>query len=241
MNEREPVNPESKPTEMPFWAMVVGIFTNPAAVFGHIKTKPNWLLPFAIIVLVAGLFTYSTSAQQKQMQKEFINNTTMIPESMKADYLEELETQTYVEEKVYPILGVAVKSILEILLIAAVLMFLGNFVFAGELKFKDNMALYAWSGLISSLALLVKLPVVLSKDTMLVFTSLAVFADSSDMQSFSFQILNAIDVFVIWKLIVMAIGFSIMYKLSRAKGYVSMFSIYAVYVLITAGISQVFS
>lgn len=100
--------------------------------------------------------------------------------------------------------------------------------------------MYSWVGLIGALELLVRMPLVMAKGTMNVYTSLAVLMDVSQRKTVLFQLLNAFDVFTIWKIILWSMGMRIVYKFSSSKGYTATISLYLIYLVITIGLSQLF-
>jgi hypothetical protein len=80
----------------------------------------------------------------------------------------------------------------------------------------------------------------LSKGTIKVYSSLAVFLNSGEADSVLFKILDGFDVFAIWKIIVFAIGFSVFYQMTRTKAYTAITSLYIVYLIISISLSQLF-
>ena len=75
---------------------------------------------------------------------------------------------------------------------------------------------------------------------MQVYTSLAVLMDLADKKTVLFSILNAFDVFMIWKVILWSIGMSVIYQFSRAKGYTAVISLYVIFIAISVGLGQLF-
>jgi hypothetical protein len=125
-------------------------------------------------------------------------------------------------------------------IVALAFMVVGNFILGGEATFKQNYALFAWGSTIGIVESIVKIPMMLIKNSVEVYTSLAILMDSSESKTVMFKILNAFDIFAIWKVIVISIGFSILYKFSRGKSYSAIGGLYAIYILIAIGLSQLF-
>ncbi len=240
MAEILPASQQEQPPQNNGWERAVQIFTDPVPAFQALRSQPSWLLPLIIVLLVSSLTSYLTTSQQIELQREMINNSTIIPENRKADMLESLETQGFFQKKVLPIIGVIFRTLVAFLVVAAALQVFGNFIYGGENSFRSNFALYSWSGLIGALGMLVKLPLILINDTLLVQTSPAVLLDASRYREPLFQLLDALDIFTVWKIIVLLIGFAIFYRVSTQKAAVAVVSLYVVYVAINIGISQLF-
>jgi len=70
------------------------------------------------------------------------------------------------------------------------------------------------------LGILVVLPMVLVKNSILVGLNLGVLAMGQGPDSLLYVAMTKIDLFIIWEIIVIGIAFSILYPFSRNKGYV---------------------
>jgi hypothetical protein len=104
------------------------------------------------------------------------------------------------------------------LLTAALALFWGNFVFAGKAKFKQVLSVAVYGELIFALGQLLLLPLVLAKKSVYVSLSLAVLAPEKSFTSILWVALSKIDLFIIWELVVIGVGLSIVYSFPRNKG-----------------------
>jgi len=102
--------------------------------------------------------------------------------------------------------------------------FWGNFVFAGKARFKQLLSIMLYGEMVHMLGILVGilvvLPMVLVKKSLLVGLNLGVLAVGQGPESLLYLALSKIDLFIIWEIIVIGIAFSIVYPFSRNKGYV---------------------
>ena len=73
--------------------------------------------------------------------------------------------------------------------------------------------------LIALLGNLILSPMILAKQSMMVTFSLGALAASQGPESPLFVLLSKFDLFLIWEIIVLGIGLSILYKVPRNKGY----------------------
>jgi hypothetical protein len=105
------------------------------------------------------------------------------------------------------------------LLAAALGVFWGNFVMAGKASFKQLLSTMLYGEIIFSLSALVALPMVLAKDSLRVSLSLAALVPDAPLDSIQYVALSKIDVFIVWEIIVIGIGLSVLYGFSRNKGY----------------------
>jgi hypothetical protein len=231
---------ESGPQRMNFISKAVGIFTNPKTAFENIQQKSEIWFPIVLMLAITVISVLMTTDLQKQVQRDFINNSEIIPEDRKVDMLDNLDKQGAVNEKIVPALSGAVGIFLYYAVIAAAFLLFGNFIYGGDSTFKKMFSLAAWGSLIGVLESIIKIPLMLWKGTVKVFISPAVVMDVADSGTVFFKILDAFDIFAIWKIIVFSIGFSVFYKISREKSYTAVISLYVLYLIISIGLSQLF-
>ncbi len=239
MSEQMEVTENTVP-ELSFTAKVVGLFSNPQAVFENIRLYPSWGLPVLLAIIAAMSFSYFTQDLMLAFQKEAIYESTMIPEEYKDTAIEKMEEKSDTQRNLESFGGSIVNIFLVYLIGAGAFLLFGNFFLGGQASFKQVFSMFSWAGLIGIMEILVKLPMVLAKGSLHVYTSLAVLLDPADYKTVLFQLLNAIDVFTIWKIIVWAIGMSAIYRFSIKKGYMTSLTLYGMYLAVTIGISQIF-
>lgn len=219
---------------------IVGVFTNPGAVFENLRMHPDWLIPVLISLLITLAFSFLTQDIMLEFQKEAIYENTLIPEEYKDTAIEQMENKTPMRRNLESFGGSIVQIILVYLIGAAAFMMFGNFILGGKASYKQVFSMFSWAGLIGCLELLVKLPMMLAKGSVHVYTSLAVLMDLADKKTVLFQIMNAFDLFTIWKIIVWGLGMSAIYKFSKAKGYTASITLFVIFLAISIGLSQIF-
>jgi hypothetical protein len=106
------------------------------------------------------------------------------------------------------------------LLAALLALFWGNFVMAGRARFKQLLSVMLYGEIIYALGLLIVMPLMLYKKTILVSLSLAAVLPNPDPRSLTYVLLSKVGVFYIWEWIVIGIGLSMVYGFSRNKGFV---------------------
>ena len=126
-------------------------------------------------------------------------------------------------------------------IIPGVFLFVGNNILGGSSTYNKVLAVTVHAWLIMSLAGLVMLPIVLTKETMVVTFSLAAFLPDSSMDTFMWQLLSKIEVFTIWFLIVQSIGLAVIYKMETKKVGIAVFVTYIIYAIGSAGLHIVTS
>ncbi len=216
------------------------LITDPQSLFENLRSHPDWLIPLIIAILVTIAFAFSISDVMFEYQKEAIYENSLIPEEFKDVAIEQMENKTPLRRNIETAVGGLVQVFLVYLIGAGAFLLVGNFFMGGQAKFKQMFSLFSWVGLIGVLEMALKLPLILSKGSIHVYTSLAIFIDLADKKTALFSLLNAVDVFMIWKVILWSIGMSAIYQFSRAKGYTAVISLYVIFVAISIGLGQLF-
>ena len=128
-------------------------------------------------------------------------------------------------------------------ILSGIFLFTGNTILGGKGSFKNVFSVFAWSGLIGLVGGLVQTLLVISKGTRHgVTTSLAILLDTPEMgaqSSLLYKLLTKTDIFMIWALIVWAIGFSAVFKMSQNKSTIMVFSLWGLWIVISIALSNV--
>lgn len=219
----------------------IQIYTNPEQAYQAISKKPDWLIPVIFMILLALITIFLTSEIAVKEQIAYINNSEMIPEERKAEIIDEMENPSAARKYLMPMVGGALGIFLVYAVVAGAFLVVGNFILGGQTSFKENMALYAWGSMIGVLELLVKVPLMLSKGSMKVYTSLALLMENAEPTGWLFRLADATDIFTIWKIVVLAIGFSVINKFSKGKSYAAVIGLFVVYLGLSILFGQLFS
>jgi hypothetical protein len=80
------------------------------------------------------------------------------------------------------------------------------------------VALICFTDMISVLGQIIKMPLMVMKQTMDIRTSLAVLLPGSDVKSVAYTLLNSFtDVFLVWQIILVIAGVAVIYNFSKGK------------------------
>jgi hypothetical protein len=89
-------------------------------------------------------------------------------------------------------------------------------------------------------AVIIKLPLMLVKKNLHVQTSLAAAMPSGTDESVPFKILAHFDIFTIWQIALISIGFSAVYKFNVKKSASMVIGFWALWVIISMGFTALF-
>jgi hypothetical protein len=214
------------------------IFTNPSTVFKNLAVYPDWIMPALIIVVLSIVSAFLVKDFAIEAQKNRFSNSERFTEEQKNVLIEKMEQQAESPiQMVMMIIGSIVYVIASITFAAALFLFTGNVILGGSSDYRTMLAVYAWGFLVAIPETLIKIPMVLAKKSIHVYTSLAVLFDPSEAQTIVFKLANAIDIFALWRVTLWAIGFGIVYKFSNGKSYTVIGVWYIIWILISIAVS----
>jgi len=243
--------PAPEPAPLSEGARIVDTFIAPSKTFTDLRRSASWWAPFLLLSVISLAFFYVVD-QKIGYRKVAENQNQVSPKATRQ--LEQLtpeqRSQAIARQAVgirYFLYGYPGVILLWNLIIAAILFGTFKFAAGAGVKFKTAYAVVTYA----SLPLLLK--------TVLAMISVAAGADpdSFNLQNpvatnpgyflspgnspFLYSLGTALDVFMIWTLIVTAIGFSCVSKAKRSTAMMIVFGWYVVFTLGAAGFAAVLS
>jgi hypothetical protein len=229
------------PASLP--ARIVGVITSPRATFAAVAARPQWLGVLAFVVGVGAIATFvflSTAVgkqamfdQQVRMVESFgVKLNDAAYERMEAGLDRAPYTGAISQAIALPVMA---------LVIAGIGLGVFNAILGGDATFKQVFAIVAHSGVVVTLAQLFGLPLGYARETMSSATSLGVFLPFLDENSFLARFLASIDLFQIWWIVILAIGFGVLYRKRTGPIATTMMLVYVTIALIIAAIRSALS
>jgi len=196
------------------WKIMVGVFTSPTEAFTAFNRSPR-LIAVILVIFALGLITnYFTTEYSAQMQYDMVSQSTIIPPQQ----LEQMKEEAANPNRVTGALFAAIGQFIGMILISLVAWGLGSFVMGGDSTFKKVWGATLLGGLIPMVGGIVKLPLMMARESMYVSFGLAALFPEKDFTSIFYSILFYFDAFMIWGLIVTGIGYGIIFNISKGKG-----------------------
>jgi Yip1 domain len=219
-------------------ARVIGVLVAPRATYADVAARPRWLgvLAFIVILGAAGTFVFlSTDVGRNAMIDQQIETMRSFGVQMNDAAISRLE-QGADRGKYFGPIFQAITLPLAGLLISAIAFAVFNAVLGGDARFKQVFAVVAHSGVVVCLSQMFGLPLAYAREKMTSTTNLAVFAPFLDENSFPARLLGAIDLFLIWWIVSLAIGLGILYRKRTAPIATTLIVIYVALGVIIAAI-----
>jgi len=228
------------PAEMNSIARVFGALFNPRPTFESIVRRPTWLLPIILgcLVFIGVIATFSyRGGWPSLVEKQMESNSQVQQLSPEAR-----EALIQRQAKIVPIISYvsgAIVPFISALAVAGVL--LGAFTVTGTTKtdFKTSLGIVAYAGLpwiiqglLGILVLFLKDPSTVNLQNLIASNPGAIL--SSDAPKWLAALLGSIDIFAIWNMVLIGIGFSATNpkKLSVGKAFGTVLAVWSFYVIL---------
>jgi hypothetical protein len=228
------------PIDEPGLAEKMGmIFSNPLKLFESLERKPSWLPPLVAVILisiVAGLIAQPyimPSVRQDTMA--YLSKIPNMPDDaiQKANDQFDKSSQMSAKNVMWTVVGATLVRVAAFFVVVTAIFLFGAIFFGGTAKYIKVMSMYAWVFPIWIVGIIITTPLMIIKGTHAVSLSPAALMTPDPFNSIYFLMKN-ISFFNIWAIIVTGIGFSVIYKVSRAKGIIVMLVLWGIWIVINS-------
>lgn len=229
---------EPKPNS---FARIAGVFFSPGETFASIVRRPDFVVPLVIIfflsvvtgILIARKVDFKDIARQTV---ESNPRSANLPPDIQQKQVNLMGGVMKAAAYSSPVLGLLMLVVLAAILFAAFKMFGGE----GDFPQALSVTIYAWfpniiRGIVSVVAVLSKKSLTLYSLQNPVASNFGYFINNPRLHPIEFAFLSSIDLFTIWTMILLIIGFATMSRFSRTKAAVIVVSLWAIKVLFAVG------
>jgi hypothetical protein len=226
----------STPAPKSLVARIVGIIVSPKATFQSVVASPKWLGVLAITTLVAALFTALPLTTEAGRQAA-LDKQVQSMQSFGIQVNDEVYARMEKQAAFMPYTtagGVLVVSPIIVTIFAGILFAIFNAALGGEASFKQVYAVVTHAGVISVLGAVFGGAVNYFRQRMENITNLGSLVPMLPEKSFVVNFLSAIDIFVVWWLIVLAIGLAVLYRRRTQPIAIALMSVYGVIAILIA-------
>jgi hypothetical protein len=224
------------PAPMSLPARFIGVITSPRDTFASVAASPKWLGMLALTAVIVAVFTalpLTTEAGRQSALDQQVAQMQSFGMTVSDQMYEQMEKSAgrmpYVTAAsvlvVTPIMAVIVTGILFAIFNAAL---------GGEASFKQVLAIYAHAGAISALSTIFSGIINYFRGSMGSVANLGALLPMLPENSFAGRLLGMVDVFLIWYIVVLAIGLAVLYRRRTQPIAISLLSVYAVIAIVIA-------
>ena len=223
---------------MNVFARFIGIITSPRATFASVVAHPKWfgmyLLTAVIMAVFAALPMTSEAGKQATLDQQ-VSSMESFGFEVSDEMYEQMRRRT--DFAAYQTAGaILVFSIVWSLVLAGILWAIFNAAMGGDARYKQILAVLIHAGVISALGQIFTGPINYFRGAVTSATSVSALLPIFEDKSFMGRLAGAIDIFIIWWVIVLAIGLAVLYRRNTQPIAITLFGIYAVIAICIAAI-----
>ena len=223
-------------------ARFFGMITSPKETYQSVVAHPKWFGMFALTVAIIALCVSAPMMTEAGQAAALDNQITQMRnlgfEVNDAQYARMQSQSKYAPYTTAA--GIIIGSPIIALVLTGILFAVFNAALGGESTFKQLFSVWVHSGVISTLAQIFTAPINLIRGSVGSRTNLAVLLPMIDEGSFLGKLLGMIDLFIVWWVIVLAIGLGVLYRRRTQPIAIALFGVYAVIALGGAAIMSRF-
>ena len=216
---------------------MIRVFYAPAETYEAVQRGHTWLDWFVPVLLVAAAAAVSTQLtmpllvdmQAKAMEEQLGSNPNLTPEQ-KAQQREMMGKMSGAMGTVTVVMA-PLSSFAMLFIFAGVYLLIGRFVLGGDVTYGQMLAVHAYASLITILQLIVLTPIRQAKGTMILALGPGLLLGEEMAGTFVGDMINAIDIFVLWQIGVAAVGLAVLSRAAMGKALTSLLVLWVLYLL----------
>ena len=223
---------------------VINTYTAPDKVFKAVKdfNFKKALIPLLILAVVGVISFWAIQDLATEVgydaAVERIESSSRIADDQKEEIIAKMDERMSGPNYmgwIFSFLG----NPIAVFFMALVALIVGNTFMGGSAKYGQLVNITAWAYMVAILEAIVKIPLMLSKWSLEVYTGLGVLG-IGEKGSFINSLFAGIDIFAIWRIVLIAIGMGIIYNKKTKPYIVAMIIAWFLLRLIGAGFSSFF-
>ena len=234
---------------MKYLALFINIFTDPIISFQELKKANDWKISFMplIVLMVLGAVSLLLLKElyydvQLEQSIKWIDNSSQIPEEQKEDALKSIY-ESFENPRPFSIFIMWLTNIfagpLRILMTTLIVLMIVKFFFGETSSYTHLLPYISFSYLVTVLETVIKIPLMLNKWSIDVYTGLGLL-DIGEKGTFINNLFAAMDLFSVWRIILIGLGLSVYYKKSAKPFIIAIFIYWLFQISIFATLGSLF-
>ncbi len=226
------------PASSNVFARLAGAILSPRETFAAIVAQPKWLGAMAVVTLTIAVAQYgflSTQVGQDAMVDQQMRQTERWTGNLTQEQIDGIERRAPLG-KYFALGGTIIFVPVISFIVAGILFGVFNALLGGDASYKQVLAINAHAGAVSIVQTIFVVPLNYFRESVSSATNLGVFVQFLDDTNYVARVLGWFDLFIIWNLIVTAIGLGVLYKRKTGPIFWSLMAVYAVIALVGAAL-----
>jgi hypothetical protein len=222
---------------------LIGVIFSPGDTFRSIVAHPAWLGAMLVVVLTVAAANFallSTDVGQQALLDQQIRSS----EAWGRTVTEQQQAQM---ERMLPMMrfitagSIIVAAPIITFALAGLLLAVFNTALGGEATYRQVLAVNTHAGAITVISTLFTMPLNYARESLSGATNLGVFAPFLEEGSLAARFLGMIDLFLVWWVVVLAVGLAVLYKRRTGPVALSLLGAYVGIAIIIAVVMRAFA
>ena len=234
---------------MKYLALFINIFTDPIVSFQELKKINDWktsFMPLIVLMLLGAVSLLLLKELYYDVQLEqsvkWIENSSQIPDDQKEDALKSVY-ESLENPRPFSILIMWLTNVfagpLRIIMTTLIVLMIVKFFFGESTRYSNLLPYVSFSYLITVLETVIKIPLMINKWSIDVYTGLGLL-DIGEKGTIINNLFAAMDLFSVWRIILIGIGLSVYYKKSAKPFIIAIFVYWLFQISIFAALGSLF-
>lgn len=231
------------------WGRLIGVLVAPGETFRSIAERPTWLPPLLVLALLGaavGLVLQMRTDPEEMVRGQLEMVKVDVPQEQVDKMIEDAENRTTGAKVGLTAVGVVIQAV--IYAVVAVLFWIGFRMFGSEMDYLRSLATTLYGFMPLAVASLINLPLMFARESLtfeeardggVLVSSLKALAPE-DASAVTGALLGSFDLFTIWTLVLLTIGYRAVAKVSTAVAAGIVILFWLVYVVGKVGLAAAF-
>lgn len=230
-----------------FLQRLIGVYVSPGAAFADVARKPDFILPLivAILATVAVIETMLARIGVERIVRQSIEQSGRAS-SMTPDQMQQAMEQGAKFTGIFMHLTGLLAAPIVLLIVGGLGLLIMNAIFGSQLKFKTAFSITCYANLVSVLGAVIALVMILLADPEQFNaqnpspTNPGFFLNPHETSKPLLSLLSSLDIFTIWLMILLGIGFSaaVNRKVKASTVFSCFVGLWAIWVLVKMGLAM---
>jgi hypothetical protein len=229
-------NAQEEPQELGLAGRMLRVFFAPSETFEAVGRRASWLDWFAPVLVVALL---GTAAVQATLPLILQAQAAAVQEQLKnlpAEQRQQAAAQVAAVGRISTLVMVPIMGFAVLFAAGGILLLVANQILDGQAEYRQMLAVWAYSSLVGVVALLVRFPLMLAKQTAVVHTGLGILLSEEMLKTFLGRVVAGVDLFTLWQACLVAVGLGVLAGTSTRRAMVPVLLLWVILVLVQAGL-----
>jgi hypothetical protein len=228
---------------------LLGVLLSPVETFRSIEARPTWVAPLLVLMVLAATLSYLVQVKidpEEAVRAQVAKLKTEIPPQQVDKMIRDAENRTNGTKAALAVGGAAFQAAIYALVAAIFLALLR--LFESEIDYRRAFATTLYGYAPQALGALINIPILLGRETVtfdeatqggVLVSSLAALAPE-DSSSMLLVLLGSLDLFTVWTVVLLALGFRTVGKVSTAVATGLVVLLWLIYIGGKLGITALF-